>query len=100
LCSPYHVLPALLAPPRFVKHAERLSEARSTTLSSDKVGNIVRTGLENNIPVSAEGVEKLKGLISDLSDKVKGEIQAGSKSGATIDPAAVAQRATDPGPGS
>lgn len=65
----------------------------STTLSTERVQGVIRTGLENKIPVSADGVAKLDGLITDLSDRVKTEIQSGSKSGATIDPAAVAQRA-------
>lgn len=65
----------------------------STTLGREKIGNIVNTGLENAIPVSSEGVDKLSGLINDLSDKVKSQIQSGSKQGATIDPQAVATRA-------
>lgn len=65
----------------------------STTLSSGQVKNLVNTGIEARIPVSAEGVTKLTNLIQDYSDKVKAEIQSGTKSGATIDPQAVAQRA-------
>lgn len=65
----------------------------STTLGTEAVHNIVQTGLENKIPVSAAGAEKLTGLINDLSDKVKQQIQTGSNAGATIDPQAVATRA-------
>jgi len=65
----------------------------STTLSTGDVGNIVQTGLENKIPVSADGAAKLDGLISDLSDSVKSQIQGGAKQGVTVDPQAIAQRA-------
>ncbi len=65
----------------------------STTLPTNEVRNIVSTGLENKIPVSAAGAQKLNGLIGDLGDAVKQQIQSGSKAGATIDPAAVASRA-------
>lgn len=63
----------------------------STSLPTSQVKDMVRTGLEEKIPVSAEGAKKLDGLISDLGDQVKAELQ--SKTGATVDPAAIAQRA-------
>lgn len=63
----------------------------STTLPPARVAAMVKTGLENQIPVSAPGLEKLGGLIDDLNTKIKAEI--GSGKGKTIDPQAVAQRA-------
>lgn len=64
----------------------------STILGTSEVANVVDTGLKAAIPVSEAGAEKLSGLINDLSDKVKAQISGGAKAGATIDPAAVAQR--------
>ena len=61
--------------------------------STAEVGNMVRTGLEKGIPVSEAGADKLNGLIQDLGNKVKAQIQAGSNAGVTIDPQAVATRA-------
>src|ERR1035438_117813 len=68
----------------------------SPALAASKVQGMVQSGLDNSIPVSAAGVEKLGGLISDLGDKVKSEIQTGSAPdiwGTSLDPQAVAQRA-------
>lgn len=61
--------------------------------STSEVGSMVKTGLKNDIPVSAGGASKLDTLISNLSDRVKAQIQAGSQAGATVDPAAIAARA-------
>jgi hypothetical protein len=63
----------------------------STTIPPGRVQNMVQAGLENEIPVSKAGAEKLSSLIEDLNDKVTAEIQA--RPGRTIDPNAVATRA-------
>jgi len=65
----------------------------SPALPAAKVQGMIQSGLDNQIPVSADGIAKLGDLISDLGDKVKSEIQAGNTAGATVDPMAVAQRA-------
>jgi hypothetical protein len=61
--------------------------------STAEVAGMVKTGLENQIPVSAEGMTKLDGLVKDLNDKVKAQIQSGAQQGATVDAAKIAQRA-------
>jgi hypothetical protein len=60
--------------------------------STAEVGNMVQTGLDNAIPVSASGAEKLSTLVSDLNDKVKAQIQLGANRGVTIDPNKIAAR--------
>lgn len=60
--------------------------------SQPEVQSMVKTGLENEIPVSATGRAKLANLISDLNDKVKDQIKAGSTAGATVDKFDVASR--------
>lgn len=67
----------------------------STTINPAQVKNMVQTGLQNEIPVSEAGATKLSGLIEDLNDKIKTQIQAGSNSGATINKFAVASRLAD-----
>lgn len=64
----------------------------STTLSTKEVGNIVKTGLENEIPVSASGLEKIKDLVTDLNGKIQAQIQSGSNAGATVNKFKVASR--------
>ena len=61
--------------------------------STAEVKGMVGTGLESRIPVTAQGAQKLDGLIADLNNKVQAQIQYGSKQGITIDPNAVAARA-------
>ena len=63
----------------------------STTLSPGERAAAVQTGLQNAIPVSKAGVEKLGDLIDDLNQKVKDEIAADPNR--PIDPNAVATRA-------
>ena len=63
----------------------------STRIPPTKVASMVDTGIQNKIPVSKAGAEKLESLLEDLQDKVTAEI--GSGQGKTINPAAVAQRA-------
>jgi hypothetical protein len=82
-------LPVGEVPERLYQSALKPSPA----LATSKVQGMIKSGLDNQIPVSAAGIDKLQGLISDLGDKVSSSIQAGSDAGATIDPQAVAQRA-------
>jgi hypothetical protein len=63
----------------------------STTLSDAQRSNIAQTGLQNAIPVSKAGVEKIGDLIDDLNQKIKGTIAADPTR--PIDPNAVATRA-------
>jgi hypothetical protein len=63
----------------------------STTIPPEKVANIVQTGLENEIPVSENGIKKLSGLMDDLDDKVAAEIKG--HPGRTVNPTDVAARA-------
>ena len=46
----------------------------STTLPTSKVASAVRTGIENEIPVSPEGLDKLNDLMGDLNNKIAAEI--------------------------
>lgn len=62
---------------------------------ADNTAAVVKTGLQNGIPVSEAGVQKLSGLITDLNDSISKKIQAGGRAGATIDPNAVASRVGD-----
>lgn len=64
----------------------------STTLSPAESASIVQTGIENKIPVSEAGQEKLSNLITDLNGKIKAQIQAGSNAGKTVNARAVASR--------
>ena len=63
----------------------------STTLSAPERAAMVQTGLQNEIPVSPAGVEKLGDLIDDLNSKIKSTIAADPNR--PIDPNAVATRA-------
>lgn len=60
--------------------------------SQPEVQAMVKTGLENEIPVSAAGRVKLDSLISDLNDKVKAQIAAGSQAGVTVNKFDIASR--------
>jgi hypothetical protein len=60
-----------------------------------EVESMVKTGLENKIPISKAGLEKLGGLVSDLNDKIAAEIKAGSDAGKTVNKYAVAGRLAD-----
>jgi hypothetical protein len=48
----------------------------STRIPAPKIDQIVQTGLEQGVPVSHTGIEKLTDLVDDLNDKIKAEIQA------------------------
>jgi hypothetical protein len=60
--------------------------------STAEVQSMVKTGLENKIPVSSEGIGKLTGLVKGLNDAVQSEIDAGSAAGKTINTMDVASR--------
>lgn len=73
--------------------AERLYQSAlkpSAALPASRVAGMVQTGLEQGIPVSAAGVEKIGSLIDDLNGKIKATIAADPTR--PIDVAAVAQR--------
>lgn len=61
--------------------------------TSEGIKSIVRTGLENKIPVSEVGQAKLSGLIDNLNKSISGEIA--SNPGAPINKFKVASRLTD-----
>jgi hypothetical protein len=61
--------------------------------SSAEIKNMVKTGLDAGIPVSAEGAAKLNGLISELGDKVKAQIAANPN--APVNKFKVASRLSD-----
>lgn len=62
----------------------------STRLPLGQTEQAVQTGLQEGIPVSKTGLDKISGLIDDLNDKIANEISA--KPGVTIPSGAVAQR--------
>lgn len=68
----------------------------STTLPQAQRAAIVQTGLQNEIPVSKAGVEKLGDLIDDVNQNIKGQID--SDPTRPIDPNAVAARADSVAP--
>jgi len=63
----------------------------STVLSPAQRSSMIQTGLENAVPVSKAGVEKLGDLIDTLNQKIKDKIAADPNR--PIDPNAVATRA-------
>ncbi len=63
----------------------------STTLSQAERAGAVRTALDNSIPISKGGVEKLGDLIDDLNTKIKATIDTDPNR--PIDPNEVATRA-------
>src|SRR4030095_8324416 len=65
---------------------------RPGSTTTEKVGNMIRTGLEEGIPVSEGGVNKLYNLILDLQKQVNARVAAAGKRGITIDPESVASR--------
>lgn len=62
------------------------------TFTTAERASMVKTGLEEGILPSPKGIDKMSNLVSDLNDKVKARIAAGSQAGVTIDPYAVASR--------
>jgi hypothetical protein len=63
----------------------------STTLSQDERAAVVKTGLENEIPVSKQGLKDIGTAIENINQKVKDTISADPNR--PIDPNAVATRA-------
>lgn len=63
--------------------------------STGEVASMVKTGLENEIPVSPAGLKKLDALTGNLQSQVKAQIAAGDQSGATINKFAVTRRLGD-----
>jgi hypothetical protein len=57
-----------------------------------KIPGLVQAGLENAIPVSVAGADKLAGLIDDANKAIKARIDTGAAAGVTIDPQSVATR--------
>ena len=62
------------------------------SFSQPEVQSMVKTGLENEIPVSQAGRVKLNDLVGDLNNKVQAQIDAGSAQGATVNKFDVASR--------
>lgn len=60
--------------------------------STAKVASAIKTGLNEEIPVSASGVDKLQGLVEDLNSKIQDTIKAGATQGATVNKYAVTSR--------
>lgn len=51
----------------------------STTMAPEKVASLVKTGIENKIPVSEAGIEKLGALVDDLNQKISDVIASDPK---------------------
>lgn len=67
----------------------------STTIPEAKRAAIVQTGLQEGIPVSKAGIEKLSNRIDELNSAIDAKIKAGAGQGITVDPHAVASRLAD-----
>jgi hypothetical protein len=65
----------------------------STTLSAADAASMVKTGLEDAIPVSVAGSQKIASLIDDLNSQIKAQVA--SKPGATVNAFDVASRLND-----
>jgi hypothetical protein len=65
----------------------------STTLSTADAAALVKTGLEDAIPVSAAGSDKIAGLIDDLNSQIRAQIS--SRPSATVNSFDVANKLTD-----
>lgn len=68
----------------------------STTLSEAERANIVQTGLEQKIPVSKAGVERINNLLGDLQQKVDATVA--TRPNAPIDPNAAATKVDEIAP--
>lgn len=60
--------------------------------SSSDVTNMVKTGLKEELPVSAKGVQKLNDLVRGLNRDIQGTIDAGSERGVTVNKYSVTGR--------
>lgn len=76
--------------PKLYQSALKPGVADAATLPD--VREQVNTGLQNGIPVTEAGTNKLRGLISDLGSKVQALVDEGSNAGRTVDPVKVASR--------
>ncbi len=65
------------------------------SFTPEEVESMVRTGLDNQIPVSKAGIKKLDSLVSDLNSKIAADIKTGSDAGATVNKYKVASRLAD-----
>ncbi|HWR14949.1 MAG TPA: hypothetical protein VN577_08975 [Terriglobales bacterium] len=70
----------------------------STSLSIPETQAMVRTGLTNEIPISAAGVERLWSLVDDLNSKVTARLQEGNTAGVEVNTKRVASRVDDLNP--
>lgn len=66
----------------------------STTIPQTQRSSIVQSGLQNEIPVSKAGVEKINELIDDLNQKIESQISAAGPN-RTINPASAVQNLKD-----
>src|SRR4030095_11746547 len=64
---------------------------RPGTYSREDVRSMIRTGLEERIPVSERGADKLWKLIEDLNKKVQARIDEATARGVTVSPEEVAK---------
>jgi hypothetical protein len=60
--------------------------------STADVQGMVQTGLENKIPVSAGGIDRLNGLIKNLNQEVQAQIDAGAQAGQSVNKYAISSR--------
>lgn len=67
----------------------------SLSVQRGKVDQMVRTGLEEGIPVSEGGVKQAWGIIDDLNKQVQGYIDDATARGVTIDPLQIRKRIDD-----
>jgi hypothetical protein len=64
----------------------------SVTADAGKTAGMIKTGLENQIPISPEGLDKLNALVGDLNNKIQAQVNS---SPATVSKYAVARRLND-----
>jgi hypothetical protein len=84
-----------LTPASFGDAPEKMYESAmkpSTTIPEATRAKMVQTGLENEIPVTKGGLDKLGDLVDDLNDKTARIIDQANQQGATVNKYAVASR--------
>jgi hypothetical protein len=67
-----------LVPKGVPEYLYRTALKPSTTIPQARANTMIQTGLQNSIPVSAGGLEKIGSLIDDLNDKIKTTIDNGA----------------------
>lgn len=67
----------------------------STTLAPEERAALVKTGLEEGIPISPEGAQHINAALADLHDSVKASIKSKDEGGEGIPPGRVAARVKD-----